>query len=96
MNQKEFPAEDSNISLRTQLTAALLAVSLIQRKGDQSADTTRLCGYALRALHKMRDELIRLDAIIAQLEDREAMRADPLWPKAWRRPPSESGEQGMA
>jgi hypothetical protein len=84
MNGKESPAEKGIVSLRTQLTAALLAVSLLQRKGSSSADSQRLRADALNALAKMRDELARLDKIVAQLEDREAMRADPLRLKTWR------------
>jgi hypothetical protein len=84
MSEKESPAEKSIVSLRTQLTAALLAVSLLERKSGPSADSHRLSAHALNALHKLRDELARLDRIVAQLEDREAMQANPLRLKTWR------------
>lgn len=78
MSKKESSAEKSIISLRTQLTAALLAVSLLERKGSPSGDSRRLSAHALDALHKMRDEITNLDRIVAQLEDREAMQDDPF------------------
>lgn len=84
MSEKESAAVRSIISLRTQLTAVLLAVSLLERKGGPSAESQRLSAHALNALHKMRDELARLDNILAQLENREAMQADPLRLKTWR------------
>ncbi len=66
------------VALRTHLTVALLSLSLLQRRHAGSADAARLMAHTANALSRMKDELARLDTILAALEDREATRADTV------------------
>lgn len=69
---------DELVTIRTQLTVALLAVTQLQRKHAGSADADRLLVYVATALASITRGVRKIDALIARLEDREAMRANPV------------------
>ncbi|MHB8644642.1 MAG: hypothetical protein ACYDAR_02500 [Thermomicrobiales bacterium] len=77
------------VTIRTQLTVALLAVTQLRRKHAASADADRLLAYVVTALARITREVRTVDALMTRLEDREAIRADPLRLRARRR----SGEE---
>lgn len=72
------PEHNELVTIRTQLTVALLAVTQLQRKHAGSADADRLLFYVATALACITREIRKVDALIACLEDREAMRANPV------------------
>jgi hypothetical protein len=74
----ESTEHDELIAIRTQLTVALLAVTRLRRKHADSADAGRLLAYISTALARITHEVRKVDALMAHLEDREAMRADPF------------------
>jgi len=69
---------DEFVTIRTQLTVAVLAVTQLRRKHAESADADRLLVYVATALARITREIRKVDALITHLEDREAMHADPL------------------
>ncbi|MDQ2783925.1 MAG: hypothetical protein M3Y58_02855 [Chloroflexota bacterium] len=74
----DTPEHDELVTIRTQLTVALLAVTQLQRKYADSADASRLLVYVATALAHITCEMRKVDALIACLEDRDAMCADPV------------------
>jgi len=72
------PEHDELVTIRTQLTVALLAVTQLQRKHASSADADRLLVSVATALAPITCEVRKVDALITRLEDREAMRANPV------------------
>ena len=72
------PEHDELVTIRTQLTVALLAVTQLQRKHTGSADADRLLTYVATALTCITREVRKIDALIARLEDRDAIRANPV------------------
>lgn len=72
------PEHDELVTIRTQLTVALLAVTQLQRKHAGSTDADRLLTYVATALASITREVRKIDALIACLEDRDAMRANPV------------------
>lgn len=66
------------VALRTHLTVALLSLALLRRRHAASPDAARLISHTADALSRIKDEIARLDRVLAALEDREAMRADPV------------------
>lgn len=84
------------VAIRTQLTIALLATARLQRAHAHSPDAHRLLAHVEAALRRIAHEARTVDALLARLEDREAMAADPI---RLRRPRhrdarEERGEQG--
>jgi hypothetical protein len=69
---------DELVTIRTQLTVALLAVTQLQRRHTDSADADRLLAYVSTALARITREVCKIDRLMARLEDREAMRANPV------------------
>lgn len=69
---------DEMVTIRTQLTVALLAVTQLQRKHADSADADRLLTYVSTALGRITREICKIDTLMARLEDREAMHAAPV------------------
>ena len=66
------------VALRTQATIALLAFGQLRRSCPTDPDVARLARFASEALAGIRKDVARIDALIATLEDREAMAADPV------------------
>ncbi len=64
------------IAIRTHLTVALLSLEMLQRRYPLPEDALRLCSYTAEALASIRDELTRLDGVLARLEARAAHRAE--------------------
>ncbi len=64
------------IAIRTHLTVALLSLEMLQRRYTLPEDAVRLCAYTTEALSSMREELARLDGVLARLEARAAHRAE--------------------
>jgi len=84
---------DELVAIRTQLTVAMLAVTQLRRKHATSADTERLLSYVATALARITREVHKVDALMARLEDRDAMRADPVRLRT-RRPAGRPPERG--
>ncbi len=80
---------DELVAIRTQLTVAMLAVTQLRRKHADSVDADRLLAYVATALVRITREVHKVDALMARLEDRDAMRADPVRLRTRRR----TGEQ---
>ncbi|MGI8689348.1 MAG: hypothetical protein ACR2M3_12295 [Thermomicrobiales bacterium] len=78
------PEHNELVTIRTQLTVALLAVTQLQRKHASSADADRLLAYVATALACITREVRKIDALMARLEDRDAMRANPVRLRARR------------
>jgi len=78
MEPMDSTEHDEMVTIRTQLTVALLAVTQLRRKHADSADADRLLAYISTALARIAREIHKIDALMARLEDREAMRANPL------------------
>lgn len=66
------------VAIRTQLTIALLAVAQLQRRHARSADAARLLTHVDTALQRIAREARKIDRLLAYLEDRAAIEADPL------------------
>jgi hypothetical protein len=77
-------------TIRTQLTVALLAVGQLAREPARSG-RPHLIRHATDALAGMREDIARIDALLAKLEDREAIAADPLRFKPLRRKVKDAG-----
>jgi hypothetical protein len=77
-------------TIRTQLTVALLAVGQLARDPARS-ERPHLIHHATDALAGMREDIARIDALLAKLEDREAIAADPLRLKPFRRTAKDAG-----
>ncbi|GEM_PF-4438908 len=92
----ESTEHDELVTIRTQLTVALLAVTQLQRKRANVADADRLLAYVATALARITREVRKVDALIARLENREAMRADRFRLRAHRHTSEDQGsrEQG--
>jgi hypothetical protein len=71
-------------TFRTQLTVALLAVGQLARDPSRS-EKPHLIRHATNALEGIREDIARIDALLAKLEDREAIAADPLRLKSLHR-----------
>ena len=69
--------------LRTHTMVAMLAIGLLLRKFLIGHEERRLGNHALGALKQLRDDLRRLDDLIARMEDREQMWDDPLRLRPW-------------
>ncbi len=82
--------QDELVAIRTQLTVAMLAVTQLRRRHADSTDAERLLAYVATALARINREVHKIDALIARLEDRDAMRADPV---RLRRPLRRTGGQ---
>ena len=74
----ENTEHDELVTIRTQLTVAMLAVTQLRRKHADAADADRLLAYVSTALARITREVRKIDALMARLEDRDAMRADPI------------------
>lgn len=66
------------VAIRTQLTIATLAVAQLQRRHAHSGDAARLLAHIDTALQRITREARRVDTLLAHLEDRAAIEADPL------------------
>lgn len=75
MNSMEH---DELITIRTQLTVALLAVAQLRRKHAESVDVDRLLKYLSTSLACIAREIQKIDMRLASLEGHEAERADTL------------------
>lgn len=71
---------DELITIRTQLTVALLAVTQLQRRYTDSADADRLLAYVSTALVRITREVSKIDTLMARLEGHVPMRAEPVRP----------------
>jgi len=69
---------DELVAIRTQLTIAMLAVTQLRRKHATSVEADRLLSYIDMALARITREVHKVDALMARLEDRDAMRANPV------------------
>lgn len=91
----DITEHDELVAIRTQLTVAMLAITQLRRKHATAADAERLLAYVATALARIAHEVHKVDALMARLEDRDAMRADPVRLRTRRtisRPP-ERGER---
>ena len=75
---------DELITIRTQLTVALLAVTQLQRRYTDSADADRLLAYVSTALTRITREIGKIDTLMARLENREALHTNPTQLRARR------------
>jgi hypothetical protein len=77
-------------TIRTQLTVALLAVGQLARDPARS-ERPHLIHHATNALESIREDIARIDALLAKLEDREAIAADPLRFQPFHRKAKDAG-----
>lgn len=88
----DITEHDELVAIRTQLTIAMLAVTQLRRRHATSADADRLLSYIATALARITHEVHKVDALMARLEDRDAMRANPVQLRT-RRPTKKQPER---
>jgi hypothetical protein len=69
---RQHQEPDSLVNMRTHLTVAMLAVTLLRRRHDEDEDVLRLCASAETALWQLNEDIVGVEAVQARDESRDA------------------------